>query len=258
MKKFLAILLAGLMILICFVGCSKKNENNDDDGDATLTVADEQVYNGFEYDTNEEGNYSIIGYRIESEEPVEIPTEIGGRPVTGIEAGAFKANKMSAITIPDSITYIGNTAFYDCDNLTSVVIPDSVVTIGKNTFDNCAKLTSVTLPAGLTELESGMFMNCIALTSVTLPETVTAIGDGAFYGCSALTSVILPEGLTELGNSVFYRCSALKSLTLPSTLTVENIGEALIASEAVTVLNVKAGSGAEAYAIANNLKYVAS
>jgi hypothetical protein len=87
----------------------------------------------------------------------------------------------TSVIIPNSVTSIGNYAFYNCIGLTSVTIPDSVTSIGGYAFYNCIGLTSVTIPDSVTSIGMGAFYNCIGLTSVTIPDSVTSIGDYAFY-----------------------------------------------------------------------------
>jgi len=94
------------------------------------------------------------------------------------------------VTIPNSVTSIGNSAFWGCSGLTSVTIPNSVTSIGNSAFRNCSGLTSVTIPNSVTSIGGHAFYNCSSLTSVTIPNSVTTIGDSAFSGCTGLTSVI--------------------------------------------------------------------
>ncbi len=94
------------------------------------------------------------------------------------------------MTIPNSVTSIGNSAFWGCSGLTSVTIPNSVTSIGNSAFRNCSGLTSVTIPNSVTSIGGHAFYNCSSLTSVTIPNSVTTIGDSAFSGCTGLTSVI--------------------------------------------------------------------
>ena len=91
--------------------------------------------------------------------------------------------------IPNSVTSIGNYAFYGCSSLTSVTIPNSVTWIGYEAFRDCSSLTSVTIPESVTGIGDDAFRDCSSLTSVTIPESVTSIGSFAFYGCSSLSTV---------------------------------------------------------------------
>ena len=85
--------------------------------------------------------------------------------------------------IPNSVTSIGNYAFYNCSGLTSVTIPSSVTTIGWSAFSGCSGLTSVTIPNSVTSIGSDAFSLCSGLTSVTIPNSVTRIGIDAFSQC---------------------------------------------------------------------------
>ena len=84
--------------------------------------------------------------------------------------------------IPDSVTKIGEYAFYGCTNLTSIVIPDSVTEIGEYAFKYCSSLTSVVIPSSVTKIGCFAFWGCRSLTSVIIPDSVTEIGNGAFEG----------------------------------------------------------------------------
>ena len=95
----------------------------------------------------------------------------------------------TSVTIPNSITYIGELAFSGCRGLTSVTIPNSVTSIGRSAFSGCSGLTSVTIGTGVTSIGGGAFAYCSGLTSVTIPNSVTSIGNYAFDSCSGLTTL---------------------------------------------------------------------
>ena len=121
--------------------------------------------------------------------------------------------------IPDSVTSIGNYAFYGCSSLTSIIIPDSVTSIGNRAFYGCSSLTSITIPNGVTSIGYRAFSGCSSLTSITIPNSVTSIGDDAFSGCSSLTSITIPNGVTSIGSDAFSGCNSLTSITIPESVT---------------------------------------
>ena len=109
--------------------------------------------------------------------------------------------------IPNSVTSIGNYAFYECTGLTSVNIPDSVNTIGNYAFNNCSSLTSIYIPNSVTTIGSSAFEGCTGMTSIYIPNSVTTIGSSAFEGCTGMTDVYSyiqdPSNIT-VGNYAFY------------------------------------------------------
>ena len=132
-------------------------------------------------------------------------------------------DSLTSITIPNSVTSIGDYAFSGCSSLTSVVIGDSVTRIGKNAFRDCRSLTSITIPDGVTSIGAGAFAGCSSLTSIEIPYSVKRIGVGAFESCSRLTSVVIPDSITSIGDYVFRYCSRLTSVVIPDS--VKRIGD---------------------------------
>ena len=112
--------------------------------------------------------------------------------------------------IPNSVTSIGDLAFWGCNGMTSITVPNGVTSIGWHAFSGCSSLTSITIPNGVTSIEMGSFQNCSGLTSMTLPNNVTSIAELSFDGCSNLTSVTLGKNVTSIGYNAFSGCISLK------------------------------------------------
>lgn len=128
--------------------------------------------------------------------------------VTEIADYAFYYNKLWSVSLPETLTAIGNNAFSLSQNLKSITLPNSLKTIGKGAFASCRilGLESVSLPETLTEISDYAFSYCTCLPSITLPETLTAIGSYAFEGCKGLTEINLPDGINRIGNGAFSEC----------------------------------------------------
>ena len=116
--------------------------------------------------------------------------------------------------IPNSVTSIGNSAFYNCTGLTSITIPNSVTSIGDNAFRYCSGLTSITIPNSVTSIGHSAFYNCTGLTSITIPNSVTSIDGYAFEGCSNLTDVYCLATNVPATSSNAFNSSYTKNMKL--------------------------------------------
>ena len=112
----------------------------------------------------------------------------------------------------NSVTSIGNSAFFGCSRLTSVTIPNSVTSIGNYAFENCSGLTGkLVIPDSVTIIEEEAFYNCSSLISIVIPDSVKNIGYGAFDGCINLTSVIIRGKRYRLQKVTNGKCKAYKA-----------------------------------------------
>lgn len=168
---------------------------------------------------------------------------------------AFSAcNKLTSITLPDSITSIGEHAFDSCYNIASITIPKSVTSIGDCAFYTCLKLesinvdfdnpkycsekgvlfnktkteivrlpcektdTSFSIPKGVTSIADGAFEFCKSIENITIPDGVLRIGNSAFEGCEKLESITIPDSVISIGDSALLECSSLINVTIPDGL----------------------------------------
>ena len=169
------------------------------------------------------------------------------------EGTFYDCSGLTSITIPNSVTSIGEYAFSGCIAFTSITIPSSVTSIGNGAFSDCDGLRSMSvesgntvydsrnncnaiietatntllcgcqntiIPSSVTSIGSNAFGYCSSLTRITIPNSVTSIGDDAFRGCNSLTSITIPSNVTSIGSNAFGYCSSLRSISVESGNTV--------------------------------------
>ena len=143
--------------------------------------------------------------------------------VTSIGDSAFyDSRSLSNIVIPNSVTSIGDSAFEGCNSLGSLVIPNSVINIGKGAFKWCKSLAEVVIPNSVTNIGEFAFCGCSSLAEVVIPNSVTNIGKGTFANCSSLADVVIPDGVTSIGNNAFMSCSSLEYISIPKSVICLN------------------------------------
>ncbi len=168
--------------------------------------------------------------------------------ITTINQRAFYGCKLAAVTIPQTVTYIGSKAFqgnpttsvtwlpkncsistgdaapfYSTDSkITSFILGDSVQTIPGSLCYMMNKLENIALPEKLTTIGQYAFQNCSLLHDVTIPQTVTSIGQSAFKSCTSIKNFEFPKGIKTLATSVLEECRALEDVLIPSSVTTIN------------------------------------
>ena len=174
---------------------------------------------GLDFFPKDDGTYVVEVGNAKYLSKIEIPATYNGRAVTEIGKKGFENTVLKEITIPDSVTSIGDYAFQGCDNLTSVTIGNGVTSIGYEAFEGCDSLRSIVIPDSVTSISSSAFYECTNLTSVTIGNSVTSIGSSAFYRCTSLMNIVIPDGVTSIGFSAFYSCDSLTSIVIPDSVT---------------------------------------
>ena len=176
---------------------------------------------------------------------IDVPTDITDDELdmTNVKVIADDAfddcTNLASITIPDSVTSIGSSAFTGCSSLEKVNITDidawamidftsssaNPLYYGAELYLNGELVTQVTLSIA-TKIEDYAFYSCNSLTSITIPSVVTSIGNYTFDGCRSLTSATIPSSVTSIGWGVFEDCSSLTTMrveaTTPPTLQSTN------------------------------------
>ncbi len=164
--------------------------------------------------------------------------------------------KNSIIPTDNSVTSIGNCAFYGCTSLAEVTIGNSVTSIGKYAFYGCTSLAEVTIGNSVTSIGGYAFYKCTSLAEITIPDSVASIGHYAFEDCTSLnkvnitdiaawykiefagyssnptyyakslylngqliTELNIPDGVTSIGSCTFYNCTSLTEITIPDSVT---------------------------------------
>ena len=168
--------------------------------------------------------------------------------LTTINQRAFQYCKLTNITIPSTVTYIGSKAFQGnpttavtwlpktCDTgsddnapfysnsskITSFVFGDSVQVIPASLCYMMNKLENIVLPEKLTTIGSSAFKSCSLLGDLAVPQTVTSIGQSAFMYCTSIKHFEFPQGIKTVATSVLEGCTALEEVIIPSSVTAIN------------------------------------
>lgn len=138
--------------------------------------------------------------------------------LTKVGASAFaQCRNLKRVDFGDGIVEIGKSAFHFCGKLTEAALPDSTLAIGESAFEGCA-LETFAIPEGVTRIEASTFESCFNLSEITIPIGIQSIGIDAFRECNFLTDLVIPETVTDLGGAAFLRCRRLSSVQINANL----------------------------------------
>ena len=201
-----------------YCGNGEKGKLVITEGDCSLPPTPTECFT-FTSSTGTITNYSGVTDNCPSD--VVIPNTINGVTVKVIGATnpglkqSFYAKGITSVTIPDSVTSIGDYAFMENNQLASVTIGNGVTSIGQSAFYG-NQLTSVVIPNSVTSIGNQSF-GSNQLTSVVIPNSVTSIGDLAFAS-NQLKNITIPDSVTSIGVSAF-ASNQLTSVTIPNSVT---------------------------------------
>ncbi len=201
-----------------------------------------------------------------AENALTIPSTVSGTEsgqsqtytVVAIGDAALHNGSYTSVTIPLTVTSIGNDAFANCTSLTTVTFGDDsdeqqgqttslrlkgegtegtsqLLTIGNSAFNGDVALAEITIPASVVSIGNDAFAGCVKLATVEFEEgsACESIGASAFNGCSSLASFAFPAGVTVVSNDVLSGCTSLAEVTF-SDKTTEICGSAFASCEKLT------------------------
>lgn len=171
----------------------------------------------------------------------EVPATLATLVLTAGESipdyAFYACRGMEAVSLPETLTEIGDFAFYGCDDLTLVTTADTALTtVGDKAFANCPALLGLTLPSTVSTMGMGMLEGCGKLESLTLPFVGGTAEDpdtaylGYLFGASdytftagylplSLMTVTLTEGCTAVPPNAFFECASIREVRLPEGIT---------------------------------------
>jgi hypothetical protein len=152
--------------------------------------------------------------------------------------------------IPDTVTTIGDYAFYECNSLTNVTfLGNGITAIGDYAF-GYTPLITFTLPSTVTNMGQYVFEDCNSLISVNIPNGLTIIGPYAFYNCFELGGLEIPASVANIGTNAFAGCSSLTGINVdPANSAYTSMSGILFNYAMTTLIQYPPNSPATSYTI---------
>ena len=226
-KKFLAVLLALCMVAGTATASPEQMIVQAAEEDIVDPVGDDLRYGNYQYQVQQDGTVMITKYYDDGTTSIVIPSEIDGKKVTSM----------------------GESAFFECENLTNIVIPNSVKCIEKNAFSGCYSLTGITIPDSVTTIGNSAFSRCYKLEDIQISDATYDIGFDAFVatawlsaafdnddpyiilnhvlievkGDKSITNFTIPDSVTSIAGAAFRGFNNLTTVTIPDS--VKYIGD---------------------------------
>ena len=121
-------------------------------------------------------------------------------------------SSLKDISLPSTLTYLGDKCFLGCSSLEKIVIPSNITKLSSQSFEGCTRLSHVEFPSTFTSLGGSCFRDCVGLTSLEFPPSFTFFGNRCFENCTNLESLVIPASVENLGQGSFYRCDNIKTV----------------------------------------------
>lgn len=230
-KKILAIILSLVTICMCFTGCGGEAEVVSPEEKMLIegTLLHPSQNENFKF--NVYSSYVEITQYIGESTDVVIPDTLADKPVLSIIEKCFEYNdKITSVTIADSVIRIGGSAFASCTSLTKLVLPNKIKSIPGGLCNGCTSLTDVNIPSSVMTICGSAFANCSAFKKIVIPRTITYLEDGAFSGCENVEEIIIYDGgfvengvlvkmnNLKVGSGAFAWCTSLKKVVVPASV----------------------------------------
>jgi hypothetical protein len=219
--KILCIALSTVILIACFTGCAKQQEEVKPVGPLMYATYDEFLANSKHLHPEKDGylryalydNFARIIECLAPQEAIVIPDTYQGKPVIAIDDRCFAGmTEIETVVFGANLLYVGSEAFANCTGLRQITMSNSINTIGARAFSGCTALTNAIIPPNVSVIPSGIFSGCTSLKKIIIEsadrststtESVSRVIEGnAFSDCSHLSIIWIPEDIVTVPNSI--------------------------------------------------------